>query len=209
MKDKIKSILGILLVVLLFILASYLTQVYQSQLKTSLEFGIWGMVIYIIIGIIATVIAPISTLPLLPIATTLWGWVIAAILSIVGWTIGSVIAFYLARKYGVKLVSKITNINTLQKYENLVPTKHIFFSIIALRIVLPVDILSYLLGLFSKVPLSIYTLATIIGITPFAFILSYLGGLSITLQLVFLSIGIPIIILNFLYLRKKFLLNNN
>ena len=44
-----------------------------------------------------------------------------------------------------------------------------------LRILIPVDILSYALGLISAMPLSHYILATAIGITPFSFIWSYAG----------------------------------
>jgi len=37
-----------------------------------------------------------------------------------------------------------------------------------LRMVLPVDILSYALGLFSNISFIRYMLATIIGVTPFS-----------------------------------------
>jgi uncharacterized membrane protein YdjX (TVP38/TMEM64 family) len=39
--------------------------------------------------------------------------------------------------------------------------------------VIPVDILSYVVGLLTNMSLWKYTLATIIGITPFSFIFSY------------------------------------
>ena len=71
-----------------------------------------------------------------------------------------------------------------------------------MRMILPVDVLSYLLGLFSKVDLKTYTLATFIGVIPFAFILSYIGSLSFAYQLFSLFFG-GIIFLILFYKFKK------
>ena len=203
MNYKIKSILGIILVAILFIAISYLSMQYEETLKTLIGEGPIGILTYFLITIIATVIAPVSALPLLPIAVLLWGWVNAAIITIAGWTIGSIIAFYLARKYGVKLVQKIINMEKIQYYENLIPKKQIFFSIIWMRIFLPVDLLSYLLGLFSRISLPLYSLATLIGVTPFGIIMSYAGSLPLTQQILFFIIGILVIIPNFYIMWKK------
>ena len=51
-----------------------------------------------------------------------------------------------------------------------------------LRAIIPVDILSYALGLFSKVDFKTYALATMIGIIPFTVILSYLGTVPLWYQ---------------------------
>ena len=61
--------------------------------------------------------------------------------------------------------------------------------------VIPVDGLSYILGLFSKMSLKSYTLATIIGLTPFAFIWAYFGGMNFYYQIIlFLVAGILIVV---------------
>lgn len=47
----------------------------------------------------------------------------------------------------------------------------------------PVDILSYAIGLFASVSLRSYILATFMGITPFAFVFPYAARASLWLQI--------------------------
>lgn len=207
--DKIKSeaVAGIITIIFLFIIASYFSQIYQTQLETYIggENSI-GKLIYVMAEIVATVIAPISSMPLTPIATHAWGWVVSGVLSIVGWSIGAQIAFIIARKFGKPIVEKIVSLEKLHSFENYFIGKNLFWLVVSLRIILPVDILSYAIGLFSKMKSGEYFLATLIGITPFAFIFAYTGGLPIKSQVViFLIVGV---IIGIIYLvgritRKK------
>lgn len=203
MNYKLKSFLGVIIVVIIFVVISLLTVQYEDTLKSMLDLGFWGVIIYFLITITATVVAPVSALPLLPVAVLLWGWINAAIITILGWTAGSIIAFYLARRYGVKLVKKIVNLKEIHRYEALIPQSQIFLSIIWMRIFIPVDVLSYLLGLFSRISLPLYSLATFIGVIPFALIMSYAGSLPFTQQLIFFIVGIIILIPNFYYMWRK------
>lgn len=200
----INSIAGIIVIVLLFIISSYYVQENLDFVSYYIK-GFSGIFIYIFIVIIAEVIAPVSAIPLLPIAANTWGWFWAAILSIIGWVIGAIIAFEIARKYGVPLVKKLVSLEQLYKLEKRIPEEHIFFGVVFLRMAVPVDILSYALGLFSKINRKKYILATIIGVTPFAFVLSYLGTLPLYYQIIAFSIGVIILILGwltFVYRRK-------
>lgn len=206
-KNNLLEIFGVILILFLFILISYLLQTNLDFVKNNLDFGIYGILFYVLITIFSTVIAPVSAIPLLPVAVALWGWYNAAILSIIGWTIGSIIAFLIARKFGIKIVQKFIPIEKISYYESFIPKKDLFLGIILIRIILPVDILSYLLGIFSKVDLKTYTLATFIGVMPFAFILAYLGSLSILFQLVFLFIGGIFFIILYYKISKKLKFN--
>jgi len=106
MDKKIKGLIEIIIVIALFIFFSYIVQTNLEFFSDLIGSGIFGMVVYVLITIIAIVIAPISTLPLITLPSILWGWFIAGILSIIGWTIGAIIAFVIARKYGVSIVKK-------------------------------------------------------------------------------------------------------
>jgi len=184
-KNTILSILGIATILILFILASFIINTYESEINMLAERGgAFGMIAYIFIVVLAIVIAPISTVPLIPIASGLWGWFIAGVLSITGWAIGAQIAFHLARRFGKPLVEKLISIEKLTKFEERFSKEHIFWTIVFLRIVIPVDILSYAIGLFSNIKSSIYFFATVIGILPFAFVLAYAGTLTVWLQLI-------------------------
>ena len=50
---------------------------------------------------------------------------------------------------------------------------------------MPVDVLSYALGLFSQIGFWSYFLATVIGVSPLAFGFAYLGEVSYIYQVVF------------------------
>src|SRR3989344_543608 len=204
-KEQINSIISIFVIIALFALSSYAVQNNLGGINEYLDYGIWGMLIYFILVILSIVLAPVSVFPLIPIASKLWGWPLAGIISIVGWTIGAVIAFLLARRYGVPLVSKFLPMKQIYKLEKLIPENHLFLTVVILRIVIPVDGLSYFLGLFSKMKLRSYTLATLIGLTPFALIFSYLGTVELIYQLVSFTIGLSIflIMLLIVYFRTK------
>lgn len=184
-----------ILILSLFVLISYLVQTNIFFIQKIILNNMYGMITYIFLTTIAVVIAPISATPLLPIASNLWGWVNAAILSIIGWTLGSIIAFFISRRYGTKLVRKIIPINRLNKIKQHLPNKNLFWVVVGLRAILPVDILSYALGLFTEMKYKDYILATLIGITPSAFLLSYLGKIPPLYQtMVFASLLILLII---------------
>lgn len=181
--NKSEIVVGII-VALLFLFMAYATRSHEGVLQGLIgTHGVQGMFMYVLITIVVVVFAPISTLPILPIAVTLWGSFTAALLSIAGWVIGSVIAFVAARKYGHSFVRKFIGLRKIQEYVENISHGHLFWSVVFLRIVMPVDALSYALGLFSKMPFKLYLLATIVGITPFAFVFSYTAALPISYQI--------------------------
>lgn len=180
-----KEIVISLLVVIFFIITSYFSYIYSSDLENIRSFqGASGRSLYVFITAVAVVAAPISTLPLLPIAASLWGSFTAAILSIIGWSVGGAAAFLLARWGGQIFVEKFVSLKKLNQISSKVPKTNLFVSVIFLRLAVPVDILSYSLGLFTSMKFWPYILATIIGVTPFAFIFSYSVKLPISLQLI-------------------------
>ena len=84
---KISEIIAVIIVIALFLLAGYFAREYSETLKELIQFqGPYGMAIYVLGAIVATVIAPLSFLPFLPVAVALWGSFVAAILSIIAWT---------------------------------------------------------------------------------------------------------------------------
>src|SRR3989338_2140028 len=169
MNPKIKSLLEILAIILLFALSSYLVRQNIDFLKSIIG-NDFGILFYILIAIFAVVVEPISMMPLIPLASNIFGWIYAAIFSIVGWTIGSFIVFFISRKYGVPLIRKFVSLEKLEKLENKIPKENLFLDLILLRMIIPVDILSYALGLLTKVDFKTFALTTIIGIIPFAFV---------------------------------------
>jgi uncharacterized membrane protein YdjX (TVP38/TMEM64 family) len=148
--------------------------------------------VYILLNIIDAVVAPGATLPLIPIAVRAWGHVPAALVTTIGWTAGSLVAFYIARRWGSPIVKKLTSMERVKRLRRYVP-KQPFWSIVLLRLVLPMDVISYALGLFTEMTWPRYGLATALGLTPSAFILTYIGKTPRTYDMVMLGIGAAII----------------
>ncbi len=197
MNPKSKSFFIALFVILLFILVSYYTRQNIEFLKGLIGNDFRGILIYILITIFAIVFAPVSMMPLIPLASNIYGIFFSAIINIIGWTIGSFIVFFICRKYGVKLIKKFVSLENIYKWENKIPKKKVFFTLILLRMTVPVDILSYALSLLTKINFKTYAITTIVGIIPFAFVFSYLGTIPAIYQIIgFILIGFMIVFLN-------------
>ena len=204
-KNKIKAVIPVAIIVALFVVSAFYSQKYDEEAKIFVEGGgVFGMVAYVIIAVITTVAAPVSAGPLIPIAANAWGVAITAALSILGWTIGSLVAFAIGRRYGLPLAQKFFSVRNLENMHKHIPQERIFWSVVLLRIMIPVDLLSYALGIFGVLGWRRYTLATIIGITPFAFIFAYLGTLPVSYQLFSIPAGILLIFIVYASGGKKF-----
>ena len=195
MKKITKSILNVLVIILLFGIITYLVQTNMDFIKNFIGNGFTGMTIYFLIMVLESVVAPLSGLPLIPLASNLWGWKITSLLNISAWTFGAVTAFFISRKYGRPVVKKLISLEKIEKIEKRLPEKHVFLSIVLWRLFLPIDILSYALGLFSGIKFKTYLFATIIGIIPFAILMSYAGSLSLKEQIALLITGVIIAII--------------
>jgi uncharacterized membrane protein YdjX (TVP38/TMEM64 family) len=189
----------------LFLLAGYFSQTYLSTLVAILEGRTaTGMLVYVVGATITTVIAPLSFFPVLPVAVSLWGSFVAAVLSIIAWSLGAAIAFLLARRYGRPLVVHFVGERKMKIFVELIPEKQLFIAVVLLRIVLPVDLFSYALGLLGVMRFWPYMVATVIGIAPFAFIFSYLASLSVAYQVWALVIGIIFIVVSLPCLHRQY-----
>ena len=194
----------ILLIIALFVLFSYFANTYTKTLRATFSESILSIVLYIVIFVLAVVIAPINSEPFIPVASQIWGWVLAGSLTLIGWTLGSVIAFLIARRYGASFLQKFIPLEKIQKFEQLIPQEHVFWSVVFLRMTIQVDLLSYVIGLFSKISVKQYFFATLIGLAPLAFLLAYLGELPLFYQLLAISMGLLLLLLGILIaLHKK------
>lgn len=203
MKFNFKNIFPVLVVAMFFILASFLGQKYEENIKEFVAFGGgFAPVLYFLLSIVSVVFAPFSSFPLIPLAVLSFGFWTAFLSTVFGWTIGSVIAFLIARKYGTPVVKKIISLESLEKIKSFFPEKNSFFETFFMRIFFPVDLLSYALGLFSKIDFKTYFFATFLGIIPFALFFSFVGTLNPFFQVSGTLLGL-LVFLTYVYIRKK------
>jgi len=183
---KLFSVFGVLG---LFILVSYLVRTHETLVVSWVDAGgIWSPIVYFFLGIVAVVVPPFSNFFLIPVAAAAWGPFATGVITVTGWGIGAVTAFYLARRFGEPLRLKFPSLASFPYVDALISKEHPFWSIVLLRMTIPVDVLSYGLGFFTKLPWRVYLPATFAGITPFAFFFPYASNLPFKYQLVLFSI---------------------
>ena len=201
-------IIGTAAILILFILASYLVNSHLESLKkimdTSPLIGIFG---YLFLSTLSVVIFPFASVPLVAVAVGMFGWQIAGLLSSIGWIAGSFIAFFFGRNYGKSFASRFVQVEQIERLEKLIPQRYVFFGLIALRLVLPSDVLSYTLGILTKIKLRTFAITTTIGLVPYAFFLSYAGSLPLVYEILTIFIGALLVgIIFFLVFRRKIIL---
>lgn len=134
-----------------------------------------GAAIYFVLVAASVVVLPFSSLPLLPIATRSYGVTGAALLSAAGWWVGALLAFQLAR-LGRRAMERFVSLRAVDEVAGKIPPDIGFGGIVVLRMTLPVDLVSFALGLVKGLGFRTYAAASLVGIVPFAFVLSYAGG---------------------------------
>lgn len=139
------------------------------------QHGAWGAVAYVAAGAVSVVLLPLSSLPLVPLASRIWGVWVAGALSAAGWWIGALIAFWVAR-LARSCLERFVSLAALDRMERAIPADIGFAGIVVLRMLLPVDVTSFALGLLRELSFKTYALASLVGIVPFAFVWSYAGG---------------------------------
>jgi uncharacterized membrane protein YdjX (TVP38/TMEM64 family)/copper chaperone CopZ len=166
-----------------------------------------GAGVYLVAVAASVVLLPLSSLPFLPLAAHLYGFWLTALLSAAGWWIGSLIAFQVAR-LGRHHLERVTSLETVDRLERRIPEDVGFGGIVILRMIFPVDIVSFALGLLKELRFSTYAVASLIGILPFAFVWSYAGGaLSAGRFLTFVAVAVAmtaaVLVLRRLWQRRR------
>ncbi|GEM_PF-2625185 len=207
-KDGTKAVVVLVGIIAIFALLSYLVQNELIDLSFFSDNVAVILLFYLAILVVEAIIAPINTMPLIPLAAAVFGWWQAAIYTLIGWTLGAFVVFVISQKYGKLLIRKLVSLEKLEKYEKIIPTEHIFLNVVILRLFMPIDIVNYALGLFTNIKKSTYLIATLIGYAPLAFFVAYLGKVSIFYQVAGALICTLIIIIEgALLIRKKRLMD--
>jgi uncharacterized membrane protein YdjX (TVP38/TMEM64 family) len=188
-KYRIDIIGGVLGVLLFVVLAQWSQQHAELLKELTNQAGVLGVFSYVTILAASIIFAPLGTGFLLPIAANSYGPLLAAIYSILGWTIGSVVAFWIARHFGHRKIKETTFMRRLKSYESAISEYHFYGLIVLLRMALPVDVVSYALGFMSKIGYKAFLVTTVLGITPLAFVFTFASTASAEIQLTISSLA--------------------
>ncbi|MBL7045848.1 MAG: TVP38/TMEM64 family protein [Parcubacteria group bacterium] len=196
-----------LLVVLVFTFFIFIDGPFEPLKQYLGENKIVTGAVFALLVFLATVVAPVAALPLAPAVSVFIGPFATGVISIIAWGLGAVVAFLIARYLGRPVLERFVDLKYIDRFERHIPERDKFVWLILLRVLVPVDIPSYAVGLLSKMRLRVYTLATFIGITPFSFIWAYGGNAFIEKNygtlLVFSIFGLVVFILTLLLYKNR------
>jgi uncharacterized membrane protein YdjX (TVP38/TMEM64 family) len=71
------------------------------------DLGVWGPILLIVVLAVAMVIAPIPNPPFMIAAGIAWGTFLGVVYSVIGQLIGSMIIFWLSRKFGRRFIPRL------------------------------------------------------------------------------------------------------
>ena len=176
--------------VLLFAGGVWVAGHYAQPVQQALEaHAAAGVLVFVASSALAVLLPLASNLPLVPLAVLAWGpWWTASLL-LLGWLIGAVGSFAIARRAGPWLLRRFPSALRHADIDRLIHPRHRLGSLVALRMTFPVDVLSYALGLFSRSTTSSeVAISTLLGAAPFALLFAWFPALSATAQaLVFVA----------------------
>lgn len=151
---------------------------------------------YVALLILSVVIVPITVTPLIPLASTIFGPLLTSILTIVGWTFGSSLAFLIAQHAGRPLLERLISFKKIDSLVSRLPEKSQFVTVALLHVVLPSEVVSYTFGLTKSLSFVKYFAATLVGTSWSAIAFSFgsaallNGDVTLVLQIIGLSIVI-------------------
>jgi uncharacterized membrane protein YdjX (TVP38/TMEM64 family) len=182
--------IGVALAVLAgFVGVSLLAHAFQDILGEVVRAGgVWGIAAFIVLTAIFVVfLIPLDISLLIPLAAAVWGANATALMSVAGWTLGSSIAFSLGRRFGAPVVRQFAGRRRLREAERTarrtIPKHHLFLWALIAQALLPIDLISYVFGLFTDIALGAYALATAIGDLVPGFFFAYAGVLPAWYQI--------------------------
>lgn len=151
----------------------------QDALRNYIEsFGIFAPIIFILLQIVQVVITPFSHYVVSILGGYMFGTWQGFIYNWIGRVIGTIIVFYLARKYGRFIIQKLVKPKTIKKYDKIFDKGKAILFLMYFLPFFPDDELSYLAG-FSSIKSKVFIPIILLGHIGGSLFLSYIGsGLS-------------------------------
>ncbi|MEK7066899.1 MAG: VTT domain-containing protein [Patescibacteria group bacterium] len=131
-----------------------------------------GVLIFIGLAAISSMLSPFSSVPLVPAAAMLWGNIFASLLLIAGWLVGHTLTYAIGRYTGYPIAKRLIPFAKIEEYRKHFSSRSEFILVLLFRLSMPAEIPGYVLGIirynFGK-----YFLATLISELPFGFLVVY------------------------------------
>jgi uncharacterized membrane protein YdjX (TVP38/TMEM64 family) len=203
-RDLLPSLSSLLGVLVLFLFAHSLTRAFEPQIVSAVsDHGVLGLAIFFATTALAVVFPVFTNLPLVPLAVLLWGSWWTALVMFLGWIAGSTLSFALARRFKPAVAKAFPAVARYTDIDRLILPSRPVLSLVLLRMTFPVDMLSYVLGLFSTRATARQNLiSTAVGVAPFALLFAFLPALPLSAQSAFLVASALVFVVYLLSMRS-------
>ncbi|MBI4086562.1 TVP38/TMEM64 family protein [Candidatus Kaiserbacteria bacterium] len=143
------------------------------------EYPTLAPALFVAVRAIAVIIPPIPGILTDLIGILMFGWIVGLVLGEVGIILGSLVTFWLARRFRKPLVKRFTLLRTVEEWEEKYSERQKFWALVAIRLVaVPFfDHMGYVAGL-TKMRWSTFLFSTVLGTFPLMFLIYYFGGLT-------------------------------
>ncbi len=158
--------------------------------------GIWGPVVIIALIATAIVVTPVPSAPVAIAAGMIYGAAGGAVIVVIGAELGAIVAFLIARWLGYEAVRRWSGSGWIMSYLSQERSQLWLMAVVFVSRLLPFisfDAVSYAAGL---TPLAFwrFALATVVGITPVGFMLTYAGEELGTASLATISLVLIVLV---------------
>ncbi|UCE63027.1 MAG: TVP38/TMEM64 family protein [Nitrospirota bacterium] len=164
-----------------------------------------GPIVFIVMMATAVVISPIPSLPLDLAAGVAFGPFLGTVYAVIGAEIGAMISFLIGRFLGRDVIAKILKVDVV--FCEKCTDRHLIGLVFLSRLfpVFSFDLISYGAGL-TNMSLKAFALATLFGMIPPTYALTYFGSSVVTVDWPLILSGVGLIIV-FLFLPKWIMKN--
>lgn len=140
-------------------------------------FGVWAPAVFVVLQAAQVVVAPVPGQVLAAVAGYLFGPWWGTLYNMIGITLGSAVAFWLARRFGRTYVERMVHPDALARFDG-IDDRHAQLTLFVIFLVpgLPDDLICFAGGL-TTVPLRRLVAIAVVGRAPGFFLVNVFGGL--------------------------------
>lgn len=150
-----KTILQVAAFAIIIGLMIYGSQVIQQKIIGSVDMlGLYlqqhvilGMLIFFSVSVVAVLLSPFSSVPLVPSAIMAWGNFSTFWLLYLGWIIGGIIAYFIGSFFSEKIIKRFIPLEKVDYYKERISVNSQFWLVLLFRLAIPSEAASYTLGI--------------------------------------------------------------
>jgi uncharacterized membrane protein YdjX (TVP38/TMEM64 family) len=105
-----------------------------------------SVLVFIVLGMISTMLSSFSSAPLVPIAIIVWGSALTALYLCVGWIIGDILSYFIGYWAGNPIIRKLLPYEKIRFYLKKIPPDAEFTMILLFILSMPSEIPGYTIG---------------------------------------------------------------